>query len=141
MKPKPIPDPHPASLAAGQLGWTRGPLAEGLACYHSGQFFLAHEHWEAVWLTLPQPEKDFLQALIQVAAAFHHLQRGNLAGARSLLTRALRRLRACPADFGGISLDQLCAELHDRLQRLTAGTDPARITAPSIRLSGNGTAA
>ncbi|MGA8041663.1 MAG: DUF309 domain-containing protein, partial [Terracidiphilus sp.] len=66
MKPDPIPDPHPAPLAPGLLDWTRGPLAEGLACYHLGEFFLAHEHWEAVWLTLRQPEKNFLQALIQV---------------------------------------------------------------------------
>ncbi len=39
-----------------------------------------------------EPEKTFLQGLIQVAAAFHHFQRGNCAGTISLLRSALRRL-------------------------------------------------
>lgn len=133
MKPDPIPDPHPAPLAPGLLDWTRGPLAEGLACYHRCEFFLAHEHWEAVWLTLPRPEKNFLQALIQVAAAFHHLQQGNRPGALSLLTRALRRLSACPAHFGGIHVAALRDQLQPTLQRLTTTADPATISAPPIQ--------
>ena len=140
MKPEPIPDPHPETFGPALLDWTRGPLAEGLACYHRGEFFVAHEHWETVWLTLRQPEKDFLQALIQVAAAFHHLERSNLAGARSLLARALRRLSACPPHFGGIRLDRLRTELHDTLQRLTSAADPASLSAPPIRPSGEGAA-
>ena len=145
MKPEPIADPHSEPLDPAPPGpvlfdWTRGPLAQGLACYHSGQFFLAHEHWEAVWLTLPQPEKDFLQSLIQIAAAFHHLQRGNPAGTRSLLTRSLRRLSAYPTHFGGIRLDGVLAELHSVLHQLTADADPTRLSAPPIRPGGEGTA-
>lgn len=134
MKPEPSFDHRPVPLDPTNLGWSRGPLAEGLACYHRGAFFLAHEHWEAIWLTLPQPEKDFLQALIQVAAAFHHLQRGNRAGVISLLTRALRRLDAYPPHFGGIRLAALRDALQPKLQSLTAGADPAAIAAPPIRL-------
>ena len=81
--------------------WSCGALAEGLGCYRREEFFLAHEHWEAVWLGAEEPEKTFLQALIQVTAAFHHLQRGNVVGAVSLLRAALRRLEAYPAEFGG----------------------------------------
>ena len=79
--------------------WTTGPLAEGLRCYRTQQFFEAHEHWEAVWLTLHEPEKSFLQSLVQISAAFHHLRRGNRSGAISLLTRSLRRLDHSPASF------------------------------------------
>jgi predicted metal-dependent hydrolase len=79
--------------------WTTGPLAEGLHCYRTQQFFEAHEHWEAVWLTLVEPEKSFLQSLVQISAAFHHLRRGNRIGAISLLTRALRRLDHCSSSF------------------------------------------
>ncbi len=135
MPPSPShPDPaprNPSTLDPRFLDWTRGPLAEGLACYRTGQFFLAHEHWEAVWLTLPQPEKDFLQALIQVAASFHHLQRGNRTGTISLLTRALRRLDAYPPHFGGIQLAALRAQLHQALHLLAAGEDPTMIPAPT----------
>ncbi|MGA2886712.1 MAG: DUF309 domain-containing protein [Terracidiphilus sp.] len=98
------------------LDWNCGALAEGLAYYKGAEFFLAHEHWESVWLTLVEPEKSFLQALIQVTAAFHHLQAGNPMGALSLLRRALQRLEPCPAHFGGIAVASLCKELQGWLR-------------------------
>ena len=50
------------------LDWNSGALAEGIRCYRDCEFFLAHEHWESVWLRLEEPEKSFLQALIQTTA-------------------------------------------------------------------------
>src|SRR5260370_1578020 len=84
------------------LDWTHGDLFEGLRCFHSGAFFEAHEHWESVWLAAQEPERTFLQGLIQVAAAFHHFQRGNCAGTISLLRSALGRLHRYPAAFTGL---------------------------------------
>lgn len=89
------------------LDWTCGALADGLACYRRENFFDAHEHWEGVWLQCAEPEKTFLQSLIQVSVAFHHLHRGNRAGAISLLTRALRRLERYPDQFGGVAVEPL----------------------------------
>src|ERR1035441_564655 len=63
-----------------EFDWTRGALAEGLRCYAAGEFFAAHEAWESVWLTAPQPEKTFLQGVIQVAAALEHQRRNNSLG-------------------------------------------------------------
>lgn len=54
-----------------KFDWIQGALAEGLRLYHGGEFFAAHEAWESVWLESPEPEKMFLQGLIQVTAAFH----------------------------------------------------------------------
>jgi uncharacterized protein len=106
--------------------WSCGPLAEGLACYRRGDFFDAHEHWEGVWLQCAEPEKTFLQSLIQVSAAFHHLHRGNLVGARSLLTRALRRLERYPNAFGGVAVEPLRQSVRLWLAALTAdGSYPA----------------
>ena len=102
------------------LDWRSGALAKGLACYQQGEFFEAHEHWEAVWLGLTEPERSFLQALIQMAAAFHHLNRGNSAGSISLLKRTLRRLESCPESFGGISLSRLRSEVRDWICALEA---------------------
>ena len=62
---------HRFMLPRTPLDWTQGDLFEGLRCFHSGAFFEAHEHWESVWLASQEPEKTFLQGLIQVAAAFH----------------------------------------------------------------------
>src|SRR5207249_803915 len=83
------------------LDWSHGNLRDGLRRFHSGAFFEAHEHWESVWVTAQDPEKTFLQALIQVAASFHHFYRGNRLGTISLLRSALRRLDTYPDAFAG----------------------------------------
>jgi hypothetical protein len=100
--------------------WTSGALADGLRCYRGEQFFEAHEHWEIVWLGRDEPEKTFLQSLIQISAAFHHLSHGNRAGAVSLLTRALHRLDRYPSDFGGVGVEPLRQSVRSWLTVLTA---------------------
>jgi len=100
------------------LAWRSGRLAEGLACYRAAQFFEAHEHWEGVWLRLQEPEKSFLQSLVQVTAALHHFEAGNLIGAVSLLRRALNRLSRSPALFGGIEVAPLRAEIKGWLEAM-----------------------
>lgn len=111
------------------LDWTRGDLHEGLRCFHSGAFFEAHEHWESVWLAAQEPEKTFLQGLIQVAAAFHHFQRGNNAGTISLLRSALRRLDTYPEAFAGVAVAPLRATIRLWLGALET---PSRSPLPSL---------
>lgn len=115
------------------LDWTQGSLAEGLKCYRAHQFFETHEHWEAVWLTCPQPEKKFLQALIQITVAFHHLQRENRVGAARLLTAALRKLEQYPSKFGGIRVGQLRDSLLATMEAVERGDAFAQILPPKIR--------
>lgn len=105
--------------------WNHPNLAEGLRCYRAEEFFLAHEHWESVWLQSPDPEKTFLQSLIQISAAMHHVQRGNRVGAASLLTRSLRRLDAYPAEFAEVDVESLRASLRAWLEFLR--TDEATL--------------
>lgn len=114
------------------LDWKSGSLAEGLRCYQNSEFFLAHEHWESVWLRLEEPEKSFLQALIQITAAFHHLESGNRAGTASLLWRALRRIELCPAWFGGISVEPLRKEVGEWLRAIENGAPPLPQEHPQI---------
>lgn len=116
------------------LDWTDGPLAQGLACYRAGEFFEAHEHWELVWLELGEPEKSFLQALIQTSAAFHHYRRGNVVGAASLLTRALRRLERCDACFAGVRVAALREGVRAWLKGMEVGAVPEGV--PEIGLEG-----
>jgi predicted metal-dependent hydrolase len=103
-----------------EFDWTQGALAEGLRCYDAREYFIAHEAWETVWLEAHEPDKTFLQGLIQVTAAFHHLQRNNPLGAARLLQGALRRLELYPACFGGISVTVLCSDIRERIQALNA---------------------
>jgi predicted metal-dependent hydrolase len=113
--------------------WSEGALAEGLRLYDAGQFFTAHEAWESVWLGSPEPEKTFLLGLIQVTAAFHHLQRNNPLGAMLLLQAALKRLDRYPPCFGGISVTLLRYDIRERLQTLEAGEPASQLLSPRIR--------
>jgi hypothetical protein len=114
--------------------WSGGELAEGLRCYRAEKFFLAHEHWEGVWLKEQEPEKSFLQALIQIAAAFHHLQRGNERGTASLLRAALLRLEPHAICFGGVMVGPLREEVMAWLRKLETDEVPSRLAFPEIRV-------
>jgi uncharacterized protein len=117
------------------LDWSHGELREGLRCFHSGAFFEAHEHWESVWLVAQEPEKTFLQGLIQVAAAFHHFQRGNHAGTISLLRSALRRLDGYPPAFAGIAVAPLCSAIRLWLEALETVPQASPPPHPQLQLT------
>jgi predicted metal-dependent hydrolase len=112
--------------------WTKGALADGLRCYRNQEFWVAHEHWEAVWLKSDEPDKTFLQAIIQVTAAFHHLQKGNLIGHASLLERALGRLNRFPPSYGGIEVEALRESIRQWLQALESGHTSPQVPLPQI---------
>jgi predicted metal-dependent hydrolase len=118
------------------IDWQQPELAEGLRCYRSRQFFLAHEHWEDVWRACEGNERLFLQALIQVAVAMHHFSQGNRAGAASLLRRSLGRLELFPADFAGVEVGRLRESMRAWLRLLDdvpSGSDAVEMPAPTIR--------
>jgi predicted metal-dependent hydrolase len=111
--------------------WTHGPLPEGLRHYNAGEFFAAHEAWESVWLTAPQPEKLFLQALIQVTVAFHHLQRSNPLGATRLLTAALRKFEPYPPNYADLDVSLLRTDIHACIRALAHEPTP-QLSPPRI---------
>jgi len=117
------------------LDWQHGALAEGLRCYRNREFFLAHEYWESVWMCSAEPERTFLQALIQIAAAFHHLGRGNSAGATGLLARALHRLEAFPPIYGGLDVDSIRQSVSAWLHALGPNDPPPHLPFPHITLT------
>jgi uncharacterized protein len=88
---------------------------EGLDRFNTRRFWDAHESWETIWLAAESDVEQFLQGLIQLAAAYHHIQRGTLRGASRLFDAALGRLSAFPSGFGG--LDRASAEAAARRHR------------------------
>lgn len=98
------------------------PLRAGVRLFNRGAFFEAHEALEDVWRAAPQPEKKFLQGLIQVAVALHHYGNGNSAGARSVLKRAFRNLSLYPEGFGGIHSAPLLHSISEWQRALDEGT-------------------
>jgi uncharacterized protein len=106
---------------------------KGLDAFNSAHFYDAHEHWEEVWLETPNPEKMFLQGLIQVAAAFHHYSRDNRLGTRNLLHAGLLKLDFFPEEHRGLALEPLRATVRIWLAELNAGENPEHGRIPRIK--------
>ncbi len=97
-------------------------LKQGIALFNAGKFFEAHEALEDVWRAMRGAERDIMQAVIQVAVAFHHYSTGNLTGARSVLARAAAGLADASDDFFGISMPPLRQALDRWQEALAAGS-------------------
>ncbi|MBZ5662635.1 MAG: DUF309 domain-containing protein [Acidobacteriia bacterium] len=110
---------------------------KGLEAFNSGRFYDAHEHWEEVWLETRNPEKMFLQGLIQVAAAFHHYSRANNLGCHNLLHAGLLKLECFPEEHWGLAIEPLRASVRRWLVPLRAGENPVRVRIPRIESRGN----
>ncbi|HXX44299.1 MAG TPA: DUF309 domain-containing protein [Candidatus Acidoferrales bacterium] len=104
----------------------------GIAHFNAREFFEAHEAWEELWLRAQEPQKAFLQGIIQVAAAFHHYQRGNSNGAKSLLAAGITKLEGFSPSHGGIDLAALLAAAHAWADALAEMRDPGTEELPKI---------
>ncbi len=101
-------------------------FVRGARLFDSGAFFEAHEAWEEQWRIETDPvQRQFLQGLIQVAAALHKLL---VMGAREpalrVFGRALAKLDASPADITreeGFDLTAFRLAIHACADALTSG--------------------
>jgi predicted metal-dependent hydrolase len=110
----------------------REALVAGLAAYRRGDFFEAHELLEPAWMGTADPaERDLLQGLIKLAAAFVHDVRGNPLGLAKNLTGARERLSAAldaGANADGVDLAALVEAIEGHLRLLAA--DPRAAVDP-----------
>jgi predicted metal-dependent hydrolase len=107
-------------------------FCRGIEQFNAGRFFEAHETWEEVWLRSPEPERTFLQGIIQIAAAFHHYSRGNCRGASSLLQAGLGRLASFPDAHRGIALGNLRQRAQAWAASLSSGETRPELPVPKI---------
>ena len=107
----------------------------GIALFNSRKFFEAHEVWEDLWLAEPEPEKTFLQGLIQLAAAFHHHSRGNSRGTQSLLAAGLGKLESFPDVHRGMELAKLRAQAELWEETFRGGRKLKLLNPPRIRVA------
>ena len=96
-------------------------FAQGVDQFNSGYYFECHDTLEDMWSGVRGPSRDFFQGLIQVAVAFYHLSGGNLAGAHSMLSRALKRFERYPPRYFGFDLEAHRQELQRWSERISAG--------------------
>ncbi|HVB86206.1 MAG TPA: DUF309 domain-containing protein [Candidatus Dormibacteraeota bacterium] len=104
----------------------------GIDLFNAREFFLAHEVWEEIWMHELEPEKTFLQGLIQLAAAFHHYVRGNSEGAQSLLAAAAVKLQRFASSDRRIDVAELRIQAITWARMLGQGNDPGKDNLPRI---------
>jgi len=115
----------------------------GIDLYNAGEFHAAHDAWEERWMGEVGPkEKLFLQAMIQSAVAFHHLDIGRPGAARQMYLRSKEKFSALGREvFMSLDLVEYQEQLDSALSWLLSVADPRelpvpKIVPPTIRLIG-----
>jgi uncharacterized protein len=96
------------------------PIQEAVRLFNEEHFFEAHEVLEDVWRVERGEPRLFLQGLIQVCAAYHHFQNGNLVGAITLLERGAEKMRGYPPRYLGIDAEGLIAHIDGDRKEIEA---------------------
>ncbi|HEV2884635.1 MAG TPA: DUF309 domain-containing protein [Pyrinomonadaceae bacterium] len=106
----------------------------GIDLYNAGEFHAAHDVWEERWMgEVSAREKLFLQAMIQSAVAFHHLEIGRPGAARQMYTRAKEKFEKLGTNiFMSLDLTEYQARLDDSLSWLLTAADPRELTPPEV---------
>ena len=104
----------------------------GIDLYNAGEFHAAHDAWEERWVDEAGPrEKLFLQAMIQSAVVFHHLEIGRPGAARRMYQAATEKFARLGAErFMSLDLADYQAQLARALSWLLAAADPREVTPP-----------
>ena len=106
----------------------------GIDLYNAGEFHAAHDAWEERWVDMAGPrEKLFLQAMIQSAVAFHHLEIGRPGAARRMYLGAKEKFARLACDrFMSLDLTDYQRQLDRALSWLTEVVDPREIEPPTF---------
>jgi uncharacterized protein len=106
----------------------------GIDLYNAGEFHAAHDAWEERWMGEVGPqEKLFLQAMIQSAVAFHHLDIGRPGAARQMYLRAKEKFARLGCNvFMSLDLEEYQAQLDRALSWLLTVPDPRELARPEI---------
>ncbi|HEX7957887.1 MAG TPA: DUF309 domain-containing protein [Pyrinomonadaceae bacterium] len=105
----------------------------GIDLYNAGEFHAAHDAWEERWRDDCGPrEKLFLQALIQSAVVFHHIEIGRRGAARRMYGMALEKFERLGATrFMSLDVRDYLAQLARSLSWLAEAEDPREAAPPA----------
>ena len=109
-------------------------LAAGVHHFNTHRFWDAHESWEQIWLKSTGDEKTFLQGLIQLAAAYHHVQRGTFRGGVRLFDAAFSKLEPFPNPHFGIEWREAVDVARGHRTRIADGAGIDAAEYPKLRL-------
>lgn len=107
-------------LTPEQLTARLGELQRAIEEYNDGYYFASHETLETLWMVTPWPERQLLQAIIQLAAAFVHLVRGEYEGVVKLLDASEAKLLDFLPERLGVQTAALAADIAAAREELAA---------------------
>lgn len=104
----------------------------GIDLYNEAEFHAAHDAWEERWRDDCGPqEKLFLQAMIQSAVIFHHIEIGRRGAARRMYGMALEKFERLGAErFMSLDIRDYLAQLARSLSWLKESEDPRDAVQP-----------
>jgi hypothetical protein len=128
-----------ALLTEPELRARLGELYAAIDQFNRRWYFESHETLEDLWMVTPLPERQLFQGIIQLAAAFVHLVRGEYPGVLKLLDASLEKLSEFTPECLGIDVKML-VEDAGRVREEIAALDMERFRefdeqrAPLIRV-------
>ena len=124
---------RPAYTGAHAAAYPAEYLA-GIELYNAGEFHAAHDAWEERWRDDCGPrEKLFLQAMIQSAVVFHHIEIGRRGAARRMYQLALEKFARLGARrFMSLDVEEYLAGLARSLAWLVEAADPREVEPPEF---------
>jgi len=98
----------------------------GIVLFNRGDFFEAHEVWEALWMETFGPEKRFYQGLIQAAVGLCHFCNGNLRGAAKLYRSSRDYMERYGSPYLGLDQHAFWGQMERCFAGVLAPDAPAR---------------
>jgi len=95
----------------------------GLEEFNNEAFFEAHEVLEDLWHEYRETDRTFIQGLIQIAAAFYHLQSRNFKGAASQFKKGGDKLAHYLPMYRQVAVAKLLDDVRENLQRIQSGSE------------------
>ena len=114
-------DPGDGTAVLGQAR-----VAEGVRRFNRGDFFEAHEDFEAVWREASYPARLCCMALTKIAAGFVHARNANDRGAGRLLEEGLRWLAPFEPSYAGLDTQLLSRGVRGWLDARGRPRPPSR---------------
>ncbi|GAB4213271.1 MAG: DUF309 domain-containing protein [Synechococcales cyanobacterium] len=107
-------------------------LITAIEQFNQRDFYACHDTLEALWSEAQDPERRFLQGLLQVAVAYYHWGNGNRRGCAILLGEGLRKLVTSLENDWPLDLDPFVEQVEQSLAQVLA--DQTEIGIPILHL-------
>ena len=98
----------------------------GILFFNAGDFFEAHEAWEALWMDTAGPDKPFYQGLIQAAVGLCHFCNGNVRGAVKLYHSSRAYMDRFASPHLGLDTTAFWKQMEQCFAALLAAPEPDR---------------